>query len=351
MISMSAVRNVFWQDVARGCGGRSLPEEVRLQRVHSCDREQRRRIVLRGISDAGWSTLVVAFLEETRVGASGSHQRSLGGVYARRGQQTWPESVSSFGSARSVRIAHQMTSFRRAIAAHSGGSWGRCWSLPARPAPHLRRTHRLPPLLGALTSSTRTAAPPRSRCYADRQAARLDPRRRRIPAPPTPDGLHPVRSIINFAPGQRSASSGSRSSTTTCPARTREPHIGLFDGYPIGISQALDHALLTIVNDDAISFARNPLNPLAGHAARRPTTSAAGRARPTSTGSTISPRSWPGAGATATRRPRQCSSDRAQPAEVPVRDWNGRHVGLHVSQYLEQATRLEPSTVPELSTY
>ena len=45
MMSMSAVRNVFWQLVSRGCGRPLGAEEVRLQRVHAGHREQRGRIV------------------------------------------------------------------------------------------------------------------------------------------------------------------------------------------------------------------------------------------------------------------------------------------------------------------
>ena len=40
-----------------------------------------------------------------------------------------------------------------------------------------------------------------------------------------------------------------------------------------------------------------------------------------------------------------------QPSVARFGTWDGRHVGLHVSQYLERATHLESSTVPELSTY
>ena len=40
-----------------------------------------------------------------------------------------------------------------------------------------------------------------------------------------------------------------------------------------------------------------------------------------------------------------------EPSVTRFGTWDGRHVALHVSQYLEQATHYEPSSVPELSTY
>ena len=72
----------------------------------------------------------------------------------------------------------------------------------------------------------------------------------------------PKKLIIKFAPGQKSTEFRVPIVDHHMPGTARSVHIGLFDGYPIGISRP-HNALLTIINDDRISFARNPLNPLA----------------------------------------------------------------------------------------
>ena len=68
MISMSAVRNVFWQVVTPRMRRSLDAQEVRLQRVHPGDREQRRGVVLGGDQRRGRQAPVVALHEEVEEG-------------------------------------------------------------------------------------------------------------------------------------------------------------------------------------------------------------------------------------------------------------------------------------------
>ena len=160
----------------------------------------------------------------------------------------------------------------------------------------------------------------------------------------------PEKSIVKFAPGQTSTEFQVPIVDHHLPGTSRSVHIGLFDGYPIGISNPRS-ALLTIINDDKISFARNPLNPLA--LATPPPASDILQGA-------LAYVDWKrDPAAELARRWRDSQPQAAtmlqviaeQPSVARYGTWDGRQVGLHVSQYLEQAAHLEPSAVPELSTY
>ena len=76
MISMSPVRKVFWHVVTRGCGGLLDALEVRLERVHARDREQRRGVVLGRDQRRRGQAQVVAGPRRTRGTCGGSRQKS-----------------------------------------------------------------------------------------------------------------------------------------------------------------------------------------------------------------------------------------------------------------------------------
>ncbi len=105
------------------------------------------------------------------------------------------------------------------------------------------------------------------------------------------------------------------------------------------------------VNDDAVSIARNPLNPLglaATPPAADPLRGAAAYVDWRRSPAARWARRW------RHRHPRAAGMLRVIAREPDVArygTWDGPRVGVRVSRYLAQASRLEPGRVPELSTY
>jgi endoglucanase len=161
----------------------------------------------------------------------------------------------------------------------------------------------------------------------------------------------PVKGMIDFQPGQGSATfqvpivdhhmSG--------PARTIK--LGLFGPSPIGLSQP-KNAVLTIINDDQVSLVRDITNPLA-LSVTPPASDPLTGARP------YIDWKW-GLAAWQARKWRHSHPRWASMLDVIAREpevhrfgnWVPRNqIATKVSQYLEQASIQEPGTVPEFATY
>lgn len=160
----------------------------------------------------------------------------------------------------------------------------------------------------------------------------------------------PVKSMIDFKPGQSSATFRIPLVDHHMPGISRTVKIGLFGAYPIGLGRP-HSAVLTILNDDPVSLLRNPLNPL-GLAIDPPPTDPLTGALPYI--------DWKfGIAAVQARKWRHSHTKAARMLGVIAREpevhrfgnWDGPDVGLKVSQYLEQAAIQEPGRVPEFATY
>jgi endoglucanase len=161
----------------------------------------------------------------------------------------------------------------------------------------------------------------------------------------------PVKDMIDFQPGQASASFRVPIIDHHMPGLSRTLNLGLFGASPIGLS-APHSAVLTILNDDAAPLLRDPVNPLALPAA------------PTGGnplfGAKIYVDHKHSLAATVARQWRHSHPRSASMLDVIAREpqverfgnWTPRsQVGIQVSQFLERASIEEPGTVPELSTY
>jgi endoglucanase len=158
----------------------------------------------------------------------------------------------------------------------------------------------------------------------------------------------PVKAMINFLPGQSSATFKIPVIDHGVPGLPKTVSVWLFGPSPIGMGIP-DHAVLTILNDDEVSLVRDPLNPLGL--------------------SVDPPASDPLTGARAFVDPESLIADQ-------VHAWRHRHPraagmlkviakqpfvqrfghgipnpAVPVSEYLERASVQSPGTVPELSTY
>ena len=157
--------------------------------------------------------------QRNRYRSSGSHLRSLRGVYARSGQQTWPKREQFRARAGSVRLTNQMTLFPPSNLAHSGGNGDDAGPCLHGQRPLAPAQARVPPLLGALRRPREQRRRHDHGGAPECQEARRGSASSRIPAPPTPGPISSRRSRSSSSPpGRRAPSSGSRSSTTTCPA-------------------------------------------------------------------------------------------------------------------------------------
>src|ERR1700685_4392441 len=158
----------------------------------------------------------------------------------------------------------------------------------------------------------------------------------------------PVKAMINFLPGQSSATFDVPIIDHGVPGVPKTVSIWLFGPSPIGMALP-DHAVLTILNDDPMSLLRNPLNPLGL--------------------STDPPASDPLLGASGFVDPESIVADQAadwqntHPQEAAMlrviadEPWVQRfghgiaNPEVPVSEYLEPASIEQPGSVPELSTY
>jgi endoglucanase len=161
----------------------------------------------------------------------------------------------------------------------------------------------------------------------------------------------PVRDMIDFQPGQSSATFRVRIVDHHMPGLPRTVQLGLFGASPIGLSTP-SNTILTIINDDAGPLVRDPTNPLA-----LPATPANGN--PLLGAKPYVDWTW-GLAAIYMRRvqhsnPRQASLLRviaSQPETHRFGNWTPvSQVGIQVAQYLERASTEQPGTVPMFATY
>ncbi len=160
----------------------------------------------------------------------------------------------------------------------------------------------------------------------------------------------PVKDMIDFAPGQASA-------TFTVPvvdhhiqSLPRNLKLSLFGPSPIGLATPSD-AILTIRYDDPVTFVKNPLNPL-GLATDPPPSNPL-------LGANLFRDLRYSLAATQARQWHHSHPKAAAMLDVITRAgevhrfgaWSGPRPALQVAQYLQRAADEEPGTVPEFSTY
>ena len=160
----------------------------------------------------------------------------------------------------------------------------------------------------------------------------------------------PVKGMINFLPGQASATFTVPIIDHGLPGLSRTINVALFGPSPIGLA-APSSAVLTIVNDDAVNILRDPLNPLA-LASPPPLSDPLTGAQPFVDSqfgvAAVQARAW------RRSRPRAASMLEVigtQPGVHRFGNWSGPDPGIQVAQFLERAAIEAPGTVPEISTY
>jgi endoglucanase len=160
----------------------------------------------------------------------------------------------------------------------------------------------------------------------------------------------PVKSMIDFAPGQASAAFTVPIVDHGVPSVPKTIQISLFGPSPIGMSTPSE-AILTIVGDDPPSASRDAANPLA--LARRPV-----GGDPLAGARFYVDWSWGWASRQAEdwqrSRPAAATMLRViagQPGSHRFGAWDGPSPGLKVSELLARASVEEPGSVPMLSTY
>jgi endoglucanase len=160
----------------------------------------------------------------------------------------------------------------------------------------------------------------------------------------------PLKAMIDFQPGQASATFQIPIVDHHMPGLPRTIKITLFGPSPIGLG-APSSATLTILNDDPLLIEQDPHNPL-GLAAVPPAGDLLTGASPfvdwASGLSAVQARSW------RYSHPRSAGMLDVIAREPEVHrfgNWSGADPGLQVSQYMQRASIQEPGTVPELSTY
>jgi endoglucanase len=163
--------------------------------------------------------------------------------------------------------------------------------------------------------------------------------------------FRPVKNMIDFQPGQLSASFRIRIVDHHMPDLPRTLNLTLFGASPIGLAEP-HSAVLTILNDDPVELLRDPTNPLA-----LPATPVHGNplfgAKPYV--------DWKyGLAAAAERHLRRSQPAVARQLDVIAREpethrfgnWvPNSQIGIQVSQYLERASIEQPGTVPMFATY
>ena len=160
----------------------------------------------------------------------------------------------------------------------------------------------------------------------------------------------PVKGMIDFAPGQASATFSVPVVDHHIQSLPRSLKLSLFGPSPIGLANP-STTVLTIVYDDAVTFAKDPLNPL-GLATDPPPTNPL-------LGANLFRDLHYGLAATAAGQWRTSHPQAAGMLDVIARagevhrfgNWSGPQPALQVAQYLQRASDEEPGTVPEFSTY
>lgn len=159
----------------------------------------------------------------------------------------------------------------------------------------------------------------------------------------------PVKGMIDFLPGQSSATFTVPIVDHGLPGPPKTVKIVLFGASPIGLGIP-SKAVLTIINDDVVSLARNPLNPLGLPVAPPPgdpLTGARffidhtwGKAALAAKAWRFSHPSWA----------KQLGVIANEPETHRFGNW-GPHVEQDASAYFERAAIEEPGTVPMIATY
>jgi endoglucanase len=161
-----------------------------------------------------------------------------------------------------------------------------------------------------------------------------------------------VQGTLEFLPGQSSATFSIPIVDHGIPDLPRSVRVGLYGAYPIGMAEPHD-SVLTILNDDAPTGAiavRDPANPLL--LPKLPGSNLIAGAR------FYVDRRFGGA-AVAARELGHSHPGWARALEVIAREpgarrfgaWDHDKVGIRVSQYLEQAARAQPGTIPMIATH
>jgi endoglucanase len=157
-----------------------------------------------------------------------------------------------------------------------------------------------------------------------------------------------VKAMINFLPGQSSATFDIPIIDHGVPGLPKTVKIALFGPSPIGMGTP-DTAVLTILNDDVLPVTKNPENPLGLTAAPPPSDPLLGAQ------AYVDPDNF----AAVQARKWQHSRPRASRMMEVIGDqpWVQRfghgiaNPAVPVSQYLERSQAEEPGSVPEMSTY
>jgi endoglucanase len=162
--------------------------------------------------------------------------------------------------------------------------------------------------------------------------------------------FEPVKGMINFLPGQASATFSVPIIDHGLPGLPKTVNVSLFGPSPIGLSIPSTAVLTILNNDSAPLVTKSPLNPLA-LPTPPPLSAPLLGARPF-----VDPGSL-AANAARDYRHNKPSWSKAldviarQPNVMRYGNWTGPNPGIQVSQYLARASVLQPGRVPEISTY
>jgi endoglucanase len=160
--------------------------------------------------------------------------------------------------------------------------------------------------------------------------------------------FQPVKAMIDFLPGQSSATFSVPIIDHGVPGLPKTISLGLFGPSPIGMSTPAN-AVLTILNNDPITIVKDPLNPL-GLGAQPPSTNPLLGAR-----GYVDPQTWYAQQVRAMqqRHPRESGMMKVI-ADQPQVQRFGHGIpnpATPVQEYLARAQVQQPGTVPQLSTY
>jgi endoglucanase len=163
--------------------------------------------------------------------------------------------------------------------------------------------------------------------------------------------FRPVKDMIDFQPGQVSATFRIPIVDHHMPDLPRTLNLTLFGASPIGLADP-HGAVLTILNDDPLPLLRDPANPLGLPATPANGNPLLGAKRYVD---------WKyGLAASQERHYRRSHPDWARAFDVIARqpethrfgNWvPNNQIAIQVSQYLERASLEQPGTVPMMSTY
>jgi endoglucanase len=160
----------------------------------------------------------------------------------------------------------------------------------------------------------------------------------------------PVKTVLDFKPGQASASFSVPIVDHGVPALPRTFRVALFGAYPIGIGIP-QSAVVTIINDDPISLLRDPLNPLGlslPPALINPLQGALAYVDHVWGLAARLADQWRGSHPTWARMLGVIAS---HPGAHRFGAWDGPDPGLKVAAFVERASMEQPGAVPMIATY